>query len=407
MQPKSNLLLAAEWMWSHRGENLYWRPNVLTDSNPDPDAPKITMVEAESIFRYLEDKGLLHQGHNNGHPAFFLEEAKTQEWESFLSEQRAHLLPKKVSRSVKTHSKKFSLWKNVVLPLLGTGGIGVIIVAIINSRGGKTTSSTNITSNTGPVIATWGNSNTINNTTVNYSPLTNRISPRLPIIKVETFAGLPVEMTNNPNLRLTSLVVRNLDEVPIENFCSRLQLAEPIIETIETNHSVGTLIGWRALKVKMLVNGTAGRTEGGLWIGSGSTNSFEYPVECFFPSEHRGQKIEYSGDGKITGIWELTIDKLPPGGYVSLTFLTSKSSDATNYIRFANEPLWKQPPESPPDTNELRFFLEGQYSFRTEASFGKQHFLMPMIWDEKQRMCSSLEVQSNVVPWHPVMLNLY
>jgi hypothetical protein len=83
---KSNILIAVEWLWSHRGKNMYWRPHVLTPENTgDPSAPKLTTVEAASVFKLLMEKGLMFTGvDDKGAPAFWLHEAKVQEWNAFL-----------------------------------------------------------------------------------------------------------------------------------------------------------------------------------------------------------------------------------------------------------------------------------------------------------------------------------
>jgi hypothetical protein len=46
--------------------------------------------------------------------------------------------------------------------------------------------------------------------------------PSLPQVKIETLPGLPEGMTNDPRLRLNRLIVRNVNEVSIFGFCSRL-----------------------------------------------------------------------------------------------------------------------------------------------------------------------------------------
>jgi hypothetical protein len=233
--------------------------------------------------------------------------------------------------------------------------------------------------------------------------------PGLPFITISTMDGLPTDRTNNDHLRLNQLVVRNLNDVEIDNFCARLQLPEPILETTATNQTVGTLVGWRPLLLKLLTTGTAGRSPGGMWIGPTSAVFFVYPDECFFPkdAQGRGQQTEHSGAGNVTGVWELTIDKLPPFGHVSIEFLTHNTTEATNYIRFANTPLCQLPPVSRPDTNELKFYLEGEYWYPGNIKPGKQHLLVPISFDPNQRKFSSLGVQADLGRWHPTLMNLY
>jgi hypothetical protein len=249
----------------------------------------------------------------------------------------------------------------------------------------------------------------------------NYAIPSLPYIKVESFNGLPIDElpsveTNKQHLKLHRLEIRNSGEVEIDNFRSRFQIPEPIIFTKEINQSIGTLVGWRPLKIEMLTTGTAGRSPGGMWIGPASTNYFLYPEFAFNPyiqipngKDHRGQQVVFSGSGEFTGIWELTIDKLPPSGYASVLFFTSDSDAMTNFTKFAETPLWASPPNPSTiaDTNELRFSLEGEYQFQALSKPQKQYFLVPISFDAKSRAISSMEIQTNIGHWHPVILESY
>lgn len=195
----------------------------------------------------------------------------------------------------------------------------------------------------------------------------SNVIPGLPQVSIQTLDGLPPEYTNNPHLRLHTLTVRNGGDASIEQFCSRLQLPEAISQTIDTNTSAGTTIGWRPLMDKIVVKGTGGKTEGGLWIGPTSKVTFVDHPMAFFPRYAKGQKGATSRLGDITGVWELTIDRLPPNGHASIFFLTSNGPEGTNYLDLAS-PLWSSEPnpQKTPDTNELRFSLEGEYQYPTE-----------------------------------------
>lgn len=80
------LCAAAEWMWNHRGNNIWWRPNVLTLSNPDSTNPRLTLVEATSTFRLLEEEKLIFpvQNPNDMNIAYLINEVKEEEWVRFL-----------------------------------------------------------------------------------------------------------------------------------------------------------------------------------------------------------------------------------------------------------------------------------------------------------------------------------
>lgn len=222
--------------------------------------------------------------------------------------------------------------------------------------------------------------------------------PSLPLIQFETLNGLPEGFTNNPHLRLNRLSVQNFD-VEIDNFCSRLQLPEPISFTIETNQPVGASTGWRPLLDRIVVNGTGGRN----WIGGGSSVTWLDSRPCFYSTNLMGEKLSISKNGDTTGIWELTIDKLPPRGFVSVLFITSDDEQAANYIKLASVPAWQGIPPNPkskPDTNELDFLMAGNYQFQAANKPGNQFFLVPILFDSEQRKISSQNTQSDVGRWH-------
>jgi len=128
---------------------------------------------------------------------------------------------------------------------------------------------------------------------------------------------------------------------------------------------------------------------------------------CFFyPGQARGQLGTISRAGDFTGVWELTIDKLPPRGIVDILFLTSVAARGSNYAGFASVPLWASPPDpkSDPDTNELRFFFEGEYRCQVDGKPVMQNFFVPIQFDSSQRRFSSLAIQPGTSHWHPVSL---
>lgn len=86
---KTKTIIAVEWLWSHRGKNILWSPGVLTAANEkDATAPKLTLVEAVSIFERLKERGLILQRgeQSTGNPTFILHESKEHEWRTFIAE---------------------------------------------------------------------------------------------------------------------------------------------------------------------------------------------------------------------------------------------------------------------------------------------------------------------------------
>jgi hypothetical protein len=75
-------------MWSHRGKNMWWSPSVLTSSNQDNSAPKLTAVEALSVFKLLEEEGLIYPVQEPGQTrtVYLINEVKEKEWKAFLRE---------------------------------------------------------------------------------------------------------------------------------------------------------------------------------------------------------------------------------------------------------------------------------------------------------------------------------
>src|SRR2546427_7291196 len=77
---------AAKWMWDHRGQDIWWRAGALTAQNAqDQTAPRLSIVEAESVFRLLEEEKLIFPfKHPEGGTAYLINEVKEKEWTKFL-----------------------------------------------------------------------------------------------------------------------------------------------------------------------------------------------------------------------------------------------------------------------------------------------------------------------------------
>lgn len=218
--------------------------------------------------------------------------------------------------------------------------------------------------------------------------------PDLPQIIVETLPGLPEGFTNDTHIRLNRLSIRNYSEVEIENFCSRIQLPEPIFMTLETNQPPGTSIVWRPLMDRIVIKGTGGRN----WIGGGSKITWVDAQPCFNPTNQQGEKLSISHDGDTTGIWELTIDRLPPRGYLSILFATSNDERAANYLTFQTGDFF-QPTNSKSKPNQIDFLFEGKYQYQAIAKPGTQYFFMPILFDSKERETSSMPVRPDFGNW--------
>jgi hypothetical protein len=237
--------------------------------------------------------------------------------------------------------------------------------------------------------------------------------PSLPLVSLTTLDGLPNSITNDrPNIRMHRIRIANFTDVTLDNFVSRLQLPEPIVTTTQTNLPPGTVIDWRPVVVDMVFQGTGGRSDTGFWIGPTSKVHFVYPYRRFYPPPKRQIKMEYSGAGDVTGVWELAVDSIPPRSALEIKFLTSSATNAQNYLRFANEPFWKsyakQVNQMPmEDTNELNFYFEGEYQYPADGKPGRQQFFVPLVFAEAERKISSLATHTNSGQWNVVFFEKY
>jgi hypothetical protein len=60
------------------------------------------------------------------------------------------------------------------------------------------------------------------------------------------------------------------------------------------------------------------------FLGPSSSRNYQLPpiqAPFYFPG-NRGQLSGYSDGGDLTGVWQLSLDKLPPNGIVSISMLT-------------------------------------------------------------------------------------
>jgi len=257
--------------------------------------------------------------------------------------------------------------------------------------------------------------------------------PALPQITVQTIPGLPDGVTNI-NLRYHMLEIRNFNDVEIDDFISRFQFPEPITTTVETDIPPGTVISWEPMLTKYSISGSGNKS----FLGAASTRHYLFPSAYFFPG-NRGQLTGFSDGGDTTGVWQLTIDKLPPHGVVSISFLTDNEGNFTNYIALANTEFKTNRAAisttmrgdgkggsilmnltmaiiintnyavNPNEdwhfgTNWLRFYFEGLYEYPSAGKPGSQHFLVPFVFDTNSRAISSLPIQTDDGKWRRVTI---
>ena len=252
-------------------------------------------------------------------------------------------------------------------------------------------------------------------------------------ITIHTIPGLPDGVKNTSHLRYQNIEIRNFNEVVIENICGRLQLPEPIYDTVETNLPPGLTLDWKPILTRYTIAGDGDRS----FLGPGSQRFYIRPPLYFIPEGYVAQLSGMSEGGDMTGVWQMAIDKLPAHSVISLYFLTSNDGDATNYLALirtefktngatitttmsgttnggtrlhsASIAFVLQPKKTPPadwhfGTNELRYSFEGTYQYPTLEKPERQHFLVPLLADTNNRTIASLPVQSDAGSWRRVLV---
>ena len=96
-------------------------PSTLTESHLQDDKlprPPLSQIEAEGIFKHLEDLKLVFPMEINGHTAYAINETKPHEWEAAISELRK---PKWKRSKTLLAIGAFIVW---ILSLIISGFIG-------------------------------------------------------------------------------------------------------------------------------------------------------------------------------------------------------------------------------------------------------------------------------------------
>jgi hypothetical protein len=253
-------------------------------------------------------------------------------------------------------------------------------------------------------------------------------------IAIQTFPGLP-EGVSNDHLKYHQLVIQNVNDFEIDNFYGRIQLPEPIIQTVETNSPPGTFVDWNPILTRFLVEGHATKN----FIGPASSIDM-LPPSMYFVDGIYAQLTRYSDSGEQTGIWQLSINKLLPHDMVTLSFLTTDDETVSNYISLANyqfttnglfastvaqgdgkggvtihnltyafivysNSIVKPREDWHLGTNELRFYFEGIYQYPVGNNFRFQNVLVPFVVNTNDRSVLSLPPQTEDGRWRRVMID--
>ena len=258
-------------------------------------------------------------------------------------------------------------------------------------------------------------------------------TPMLTIV-VATLPGMPENFSYDPRLKYHQIQIANYSGTEIDNFRARLQLPEPIKTNLEIVSSPGMSIEWRPLLTKFTVTGVGNHK----FLGPQSMLHQALPQFLSMPWDNAAQLTRISDSGDMTGVWELEIDKLPPGSQSEISFITTDEGDATNYISLANYEfktnggtvavslqgttnggvllhdltmamiVQTNASISNQDwhlgTNELRFSLDGWYDYTARDKLQSLHFLVPFIFDPTNRALSSRPIQVGTANWKLVRM---
>jgi hypothetical protein len=253
-------------------------------------------------------------------------------------------------------------------------------------------------------------------------------------ITIQTFPGLP-EGLSDDHLKYHRLVIQNVNNFEIDNFYGRIQLPEPIIQTVETNLPPGIFVNWNPILTHFLVQGHATKN----FFGPASEINMLPPSMNFIDGIY-AQLTRFSDSGDQTGIWQLSIDKLLPHDMVTLSFLTTDDVTVSNYISLVNyqfttnglfastvmqgdgkggailhnftfafivfsNSIVKPREDWHLGTNELRFYFEGLYQYPVGNNVRFQNVLVPFLINTNDRSISSLPPQIEDGRWRRVMID--
>jgi hypothetical protein len=251
----------------------------------------------------------------------------------------------------------------------------------------------------------------------------------LPTVTLQTLDGLPPSIANDPHLRLHRFIIRNDSDVEIINLTSRVQLPEPVHLSLETNCPAGTLVEWNAIVEPITVSGTGSKSI----VGPASAIYHSVPHIGFFPLGAQGELFKASKETDMTGVWELNVSRLARRRSVSILFLTSNGSNASNYLALVNTEFVTNGAQITTTiqgttnreiilhnlsftatlngntnyhfgTNALKFSMEGTFQYESEGKTFDQHFLVPIVFDAKQRRMSSREVLTADGHWRRIIV---
>ncbi len=197
------------------------------------------------------------------------------------------------------------------------------------------------------------------------------IIPKLPEISLTTLRGLSlpdrpgtVKLSDLEHVREHTLGMKNISATELFAIEVRVQLAEPILESIGRHRPAGALPVWEPIIPQMILTG-----------GPGATATRNRP-----PSP--------------TNLYRLAIEKLPPQQFVEIGFITSTRPWDEREFSF-DSPLWEGINE-PPMT---AFYFDGTAQFDYQGARLQMTIFAPISYDKSTRHQSFREVRDDYGPW--------
>ena len=199
---------------------------------------------------------------------------------------------------------------------------------------------------------------------------------------------------------------------------------------MSTNYPPGTSVSWKPITEEVTVSGTGDRST----IGPSSAVNRPFPHLGFFPNGAQGQVTKLRKSGDLTGVWELMVDKVDKQSTISVSFLTSKGPDATNYLDLVNTQFATNGAQVTATiqgttsgavvihnlsftatlnantnfhfgTNGLRLSIEGQLQYYDDGKLQDQRFLVPLLFDSHSRTITAHSIRANDGDWRRIIVD--
>jgi hypothetical protein len=196
------------------------------------------------------------------------------------------------------------------------------------------------------------------------------VVPKIPELELTTLSGMSIPDTAgtvqlDPDVREHFFVVRNVASSEIFMIDARVQFPEPIIGVKLFDCPVGVNVAFDRERTPMVFFGSPGASM-------------------------------TRGTPKPTHIYELQIDRLPPGHHIKLGIRSSLKPWTDRDFSF-DSPLWAGFNDPP----AIAFYVDGKFQFDYQGIRGLRPFFAPIGCDKETRAQRFLEVRADYGTWKP------